>query len=112
MNLRAAWKSMNTYLRQYKNELEAEIKGQSKTDVKDPKNEKIGKIKNDTITLLETLKTLEDDIYNLTHIGAHPETYTSNREDALLAFRLTVSLMSYYSGILKRISEDGEIKNE
>ena len=104
-NLRAAWKSMNTYLEKYNKELQAEIKGQSKTDVKDPKNEKIGKIKNDTITLLETLKSLENDVYNLTHIGAHPETYTSNREDALLAFRLTVSLMSYYSAILNRISD-------
>ncbi len=110
-NLRSAWKSMHTYLQKYNDELRAEINGQSKVDIKDPKPEKVEKVKDDTIKLLETLKSLEDDIYNLTHIGAHPETYTSNREDALLAFRLTISLMSYYSGILKKISnneEDGE----
>ena len=106
-NLRAAWKSMNTYLKNYNDELGAEINGQSKTDIKDSKPEKIEKIKNDTITLLEALKSLEDDVYNLTHIGAHPETYTSNREDALLAFRLTVSLMSYYSGVLNEITKKG-----
>ena len=105
-NLRAAWKRMNVYLEKYNDELRTEINGQSKTDDKDPKPEKIERLTKDTITLLETLKSLEDNIYNLTHIGAHPETYTSNREDALLAFRLTVSLMSYYSGILKRVSED------
>ena len=108
-NLRAAWKSMDVYLKKYNDDLEAYINDQSKINTKDPKPEKIEKIKNDTIRFLETLKLLEDDIYNLTHIGAHPETYTSNREDALLAFRLTVSLMSYYSGILKRVSED-EVK--
>ena len=104
-NLRAAWKSMNTYLKNYNDKLGSEINGQSKTDIKDSKPEKIEKIKNDTITLLEALKSLEDDVYNLTHIGAHPETYTSNREDALLAFRLTISLMSYYSGILNEIKK-------
>ena len=106
-NLRAGWKSMHTYLQKYNDELRSEINEQSKDDIKDPKPKKVTKITNDTITLLDTLKSLEDDIYNLTHIGAHPETYTSNREDALLAFRLTVSLMSYYSGMLKRISEEG-----
>ncbi len=111
-NLRAAWKSMNTYLKKYNDELRAEINGQSSIDIKDSKPEKMEKIKNDTITFLDSLKSLEDDIYNLTHIGAHPETYTSNREDALLAFRLTVSLMSYYSSVIKRVSDNGGSGNE
>ena len=111
-NLRAAWKSMNTYLKNYNDELRAEINGQSKIGIKDSKPEKMEKIKNDTIKFLESLKSLEDDVYNLTHIGAHPETYTSNREDALLAFRLTVSLISYYSSVIKRISDNGGRGNE
>lgn len=107
-HLRAAWKSMDPYLNKYREELKQLINGKSKSDIKDPKPEKIEKIKNDTIKLLDTLKSLEEDIYNLTHIGAHPETYTSNREDALLAFRLTVTLMSYYSGILNQINKGGQ----
>ena len=78
-NLRAGWKSIDVYLDKYNEELKSEIDGLYKVDTRDPKSEKIEKIKTGIITLLETLKSLEDNIYNLTHIGAHPETYTFNR---------------------------------
>ena len=109
--LRSAWKKMNAYLKEYNDEIKDQINGGSKSFDKTDKNTKIDKIIEDTKTLLETLKSLEDDIYNLTHIGAHPETYTSNREDALLAFRLTASLMAYYSNIINKISKKGDELN-
>lgn len=105
-NLRASWNSMKTYLKTYHENLRKEINGYPKNAPNGFKSDQVKRIEGDTIKLLETLQSLENDVRNLTNIGAHPETYTSNREDAVLAFRLTVSLMSYYSGILKRISDN------
>ena len=58
---------------------------------------------------LKSINQLKKTIDKFTQIGPHRETYHSTIEDAELAFRLTTSLIAYYSKLLSKISTDSEV---
>jgi hypothetical protein len=58
---------------------------------------------------LKSINQLKKTIDKFTQIGPHRETYHSTMEDAEVAFRLTTSLIAYYSNLLSRISKDSDV---
>ena len=108
-DLRSAWDKLDVYLLKFNKELKNYINSKSKKEDNQPaKDERVENINNSVEYYLDSIKLMKESIDKFVQIGPHKEIYHSTREDALLAFRLTVSLMAYYSGILKRISDNEE----
>ena len=97
-DLRSAWKALEPIRKTYKEEIKKAIdKGSTNSDGETTKNEKV------TATLKAT-EDLMDTIRNLNHIGPHQEGYTVTYQDALLAYRLSVSEISYLSYVISELS--------
>ena len=108
-DLRSAWDKLDVYILKFNKDLKNYINSKSKKEDNQPaKDERIENINNSVKYYLDSIKLMKESIDKFVQIGPHKEIYHSTREDALLAFRLTVSLMAYYSGILKRISDNEE----
>lgn len=106
-DLRSAWDKMDGYILTFNKDIKNYIDSKSKKEDNQPtKDERIESINKSIGAYLNSIRLMKESIDKFVQIGPHKEIYHSTREDALLAFRLTVSLMSYYSGILKRISEE------
>jgi hypothetical protein len=98
---------MDGFVLEFNNEIKNYINSKSKKEDKQPtKDERVESINKSIESYLNSIRLMKESIDKFVQIGPHKEIYNSTREDALLAFRLTVSLMSYYSGILKRISDN------
>jgi hypothetical protein len=107
-DLRSAWDKMDVYILNFNKEIKNSIDSKSKKEDKQPtKDERVESVTESVESYLNSIRVMKESIDKFVQIGPHKEIYHSTREDALLAFRLTVSLMSYYSGILKKISEEG-----
>ncbi|MGC8593888.1 MAG: hypothetical protein ACP5LF_06355 [Nitrososphaeria archaeon] len=105
-DLRSAWDKLDPYLKKYDQLIKEEINKRSQKEENEPqKDERINEIMKYTNSLLEDIQNLKKRIDKLTQIGPHKEIYSVTREDALLAYRLTVSLISYYSKIIKEVSQ-------
>ncbi len=107
-DLRSAWDRLDPYLKKFEKSLKSSIDSGSKVEKGEPtKSERIEEIVESNLAILSDIVKLRKAIDKLTQIGPHKEVYASTREDAFLAYRLTLSLVSYYSGLLKVTSEQG-----
>lgn len=107
--LRAAWDSLDPYILKYEKELKDLINGDSKKEDKQPeKDERIDAIKKGIIQRIQDDIELRKMVDKLTQIGPHRETYVSSFQDALLAYRLTMSMISYYSHLITEVSGKNE----
>lgn len=107
-NLRSAWDKMEQYLGKYQKEIKDRIgEGSGSKSGEPTKDERIDKIRKSLISFVSDILELKKDVDKLTQIGPHREVYSVRREDAILAYRLTVSLISYYSGLLKQTVNSG-----
>ena len=108
-DLRSVWDIFDKYHKDYIDEINKLIKDKSKKEDNEPeKDERIEAIHNAVKGYLESISELKKSIDKFTQIGPHRETYHSTMEDAELAFRLTTSLIAYYSSLLSKISKEGE----
>ena len=107
-DLRSAWDKMDVFILQFNKAIKDYINNKSKKEDKQPtKDERVENINKSIEGYLNSITAMKEAIDKFVQIGPHKEIYHSTREDALLAFRLTVSLMSYYSGILSEITKKG-----
>ncbi len=105
-DLRSAWDKMDVFILQFNKAIKDYINNKSKKEDKQPtKDERVENINKSIEGYLNSITAMKEAIDKFVQIGPHKEIYHSTREDALLAFRLTVSLMSYYSGILNEIKK-------
>jgi hypothetical protein len=81
---RAAWESLGPLLEAAADGIAMEIDRGSLVEPLEPKKS-------------ERILTLRKGALKWAHAGAHPESYAASMDDALLAYRLTVSLMAYLS---------------
>lgn len=101
-DLRTAWDTLDPFIKKYEEEINKCINGKSTNEPeKQSKGERIEEIKKTTIELMDKIIELRKAIDKLTQIGPHKDKYTSTKEDAQLCFRLTVSMVSYYSYLIK-----------
>ncbi len=108
-DLRSAWDIFDMYHRENIDEINKLIGGKSKKEEKEPsKEDRIEDIHSAIKEYLRSINELKKKIDKFTQIGAHREIYYSTMEDAELGFRLTTSLIAYYSNILSKITGDGE----
>lgn len=108
-DLRSAWDLFDKYHKDYKDEMDKLIRNKSKKEDNEPaKEERIDDIKEAVSEYFVSIYNLKKTIDKLTQIGPHREIYHSTMEDAELAFRITVSLIAYYSSFLTRINKEGE----
>ncbi len=109
-DLRSAWDLVDKYINDYNKEINKLIKDKSKEEkTQPPKEERIEKIHKAMLSYLGSINDLKESIDKFTQIGPHREIYHSTMEDAELAFRLTTSLIAYYSKLLSKISTDSEV---
>lgn len=105
-DLRSAWDRMDPYLSKYLKMIKEKINENSESEVNQPtKDERVNSIQESLDSFINDILELKRRVDKLTQMGPHKDVYSIKREDALLAYRLTVSLMSYYSELLKRITE-------
>jgi hypothetical protein len=105
-NLRAAWDSLDPFISRYEDELKQQINNNSKREDKQPeKYERIDAIKDGIIQRIQDSIDLRKKIDKLTQIGPHRDIYVSSFQDALLAYRLTTSMISYYSYLITEVSK-------
>ena len=64
----------------------------------------LGAIREKIIQRIQNDIDLRKMVDKLTQIGPHRETYVSSFQDALLAYRLTTSMISYYSHLITEVS--------
>lgn len=108
-DLRSAWDKMDGFVLEFNNEIKNYINSKSKKEDKQPtKDERVESINKSIESYLNSIRLMKESIDKFVQIGPHKEIYHSTREDALLAFRLTVSLMSYYSSILNELNKGGQ----
>ena len=108
-DLRSTWDVFDQYHKDYFNEINKLIRGNSKKEEKEPpKEERIEKIHKAMLSYLGSINDLKESIDKFTQIGPHRETYYSTREDAELALRLSVSLIAYYSVLLSKINKESD----
>lgn len=106
-NLRSAWDCLDPYIKKYGENIQKQLNAGSKVEVGQPnKDVRVASIRDSVLNTIRSITDLTKSIDKLTQIGPHREWYQSTRDDALLAYRLTVSLMSYYSKFLKSSSEE------
>ena len=106
-DLRSAWDIFDKYHKDFLYEINKVIKDKSKKEDREPeKEERIESIRSAVKGYLESISKLKRSIDKLTQIGPHREIYHSTLEDAELAFRLTTSLIAYYSGLLSKIEKE------
>ena len=109
-DLRSAWDIFDEYHNNYSDEINKLIGGKSKKEEKEPsKEDRMEAIHFAIKEYLKSINQLKKTIDKFTQIGPHRETYHSTIEDAELAFRLTTSLIAYYSKLLSKISTDSEV---
>ena len=109
-DLRSAWDKLDVYILKFNKDLKNYINSKSKKEDNQPtKDERVESINKSIESYLDSIRLMKESIDKFVQIGPHKEIYHSTREDAVLAFRLTVSLMSYYSSILKKIA-DNDVK--
>lgn len=107
-DLRSAWDKMDVFILEFNKAIKDYINNKSNKEDKQPtKDERVENINKSIEGYLNSITAMKEAIDKFVQIGPHKEIYHSTREDALLAFRLTVSLMSYYSGILNEIKKKG-----
>ncbi len=98
-DLRAAWDASTPYFDNYKVRMDQLIDSGSKAEESEPsKSKRIGEI--------------QKWIKKFTQIGPHNPIYSVTFEDALMAYRLTVSTFSYLSGFLVSSIEENENENK
>ena len=108
-DLRSAWDIFDVYHKENIGEINKLIRGKSKKEEKEPsKEDRIEDIHSAIKEYLRSINELKKKIDKFTQIGAHREIYHSTMEDAEVAFRLTTSLIAYYSNMLSKITGDGE----
>ncbi|MGP6294289.1 hypothetical protein [Caldiplasma sukawensis] len=108
-DLRSAWDIFDKYHKDYYSEINKLIGADSKVEEKEPsKEQRIEAIQKAVKVYLESTNELKKSIDKLTQIGPHRETYHSTIDDAELAFRLTTSMISYYSIILSKITKESK----
>lgn len=106
-DLRKAWDSLDTFFNTYISNIQQYINGNSQREENNPsKYERVEKIRKDAVDLVNTIINLKRDVDKFVQIGPHENIYEVTRDDALLAYRLTISIMEYYSKILKTISNE------
>lgn len=106
-DLRSAWDRLDPYIREFDSELKTAIESGSKGEPDKPnKDKRVEEIADWNKAFLEVLTELRKATDKFTQIGPHKEFYVSTKDDALLALRLTVSLMAYYSRLLSTIERD------
>lgn len=106
-DLRSAWDLFDKYHKDYKDEMDKLIRNKSKKEDNEPaKEERIDDIKEAVSEYFVSIYNLKKTIDKLTQIGPHREIYHSTTEDAELAFRLTTSLIAYYSGLLSKFEKE------
>jgi hypothetical protein len=81
---RAAWESLGPLLEAAAEGIATEIDRGSAVEAGEPKKS-------------ERVLALRKSALKWAHAGAHPESYSASMEDALLAYRLTASLISFLS---------------
>jgi hypothetical protein len=81
---RATWESLTPLIEAEATEIAAEVDRGSTPEEGEPKKS-------------ERIVALRRACLKWAHTGAHPENYAASMEDALLAYRLTASMMSYLS---------------
>ncbi len=97
-DLRSAWNALESIRTKYKGKIDDKIKqGSIDSESEKSKSEKVNEALNDTIKLMDSIR-------NLNHMGPHQEGYTVTYEDALLAYRLSLSEISYLSRIISEIT--------
>jgi hypothetical protein len=112
-DLRSAWDCLDPFLTKFQESISAEINSGSKGEKDQPsKSERLNEVAEASKAILSDIVRLKKAIDKLTQIGPHKESYVSTREDAILAYRLTVSMISYYSALLKEVSEQNEIRGQ
>ena len=110
-DLRSAWDRFDPFLSKFQQSIKSKIDRGSKGENDQPsKDQRITEIAKANVAVLDDISKLKQAIDKLTQIGPHKESYVSTREDALLAYRLTVSLISYYSALLKVVSEKSNVR--
>ncbi len=104
---------MELFVKQFESELKKAINSGSKGESGEPnKDERVEKIMEINKKLLGDLIDLRRAIDKLTQIGPHREFYVSTKDDATLAFRLSVSLLAYYSRLLANLDKSKKGKGE
>ena len=112
-DLRASWDRFEPYLDIRLNELKAAINGKSSSEKGRPsKDERVIEIIDAQKNLIEKIEHLQKKVDNFLQIGAHREIYSATYQDALLGFRMTVSLMEYLSKILSHVVAEEEARKE
>ncbi len=107
-DLRSVWDKMDVFILEFNKAIKDYINNKSKKEDNEPtKDERVENINKSIEGYLNSITAMKKAIDKFVQIGPHKEIYHSTREDALLAFRLTVSLMSYYSGVLNEIKKKG-----
>ncbi|MBX8639015.1 MAG: hypothetical protein KIS29_01575 [Thermoplasmata archaeon] len=112
-DLRASWDRFDPYLNNKLNELKKAINEKSDSEKGRPsKDERIFEIVGAQKNLIESIGNLQKKVDQFLQIGAHREIYLSTYQDALLGFRMTVSLMEYLSKILSQVVINDEATKE
>jgi hypothetical protein len=103
-DIRAAWNSLDPFLKQYEKDIKDKIdEGSIGEENKPSKSERVGEINNSLLSYLNSQNELLEKVKKFSQIGPHKEFYQSTYSDAILAYRLTVSLLSYYGEILSKL---------
>ncbi|MEM0134892.1 MAG: hypothetical protein QXU18_06650, partial [Thermoplasmatales archaeon] len=112
-DLRSAWDRLDPYINRFESELKEKINAGSATENNQPsKDERIGHIREQTNKFMIDLIELRKSVDKLCQIGPHKEIYASTVSDALLSFRLTVSLMAFYSKLLADVENDMKVNGK
>ena len=107
-DLRSAWDAMDPFLNEYKTDIKRIINAGSRVEEgKPPKDDRIEAVKDAISDYVDSIKKMKYFIDQFTQIGPHKEHYKSTRDDAELAFRLTASMMAYFSHILDNVERGG-----
>ena len=110
-DLRASWDRFEPYLNSKLSELKTAINEKSSSEKGRPsKDERVIEIIDAQKKLIESIENLQKKVDNFLQVGPHREIYSSTYQDALLGFRMTVSLMEYLSKILSQVVTDEEVK--
>lgn len=108
-DLRSTWDIMDKFISEFDKRIEEHIDKDSKEEKKyDKKSDRIEKITKSVGIYINSITEMKRNIDNLVQIGPHRDIYKSTMEDAELAFRLTVSLIAYYSTLLSKINKESD----
>jgi len=103
VDLRTAWNSFEPIWKERGEKVKQEINEGSRSEQGYPnKGERVDAVKEELEKYIDCLSELQEKVKNITNIGPHKEVYAVSMEDALLGYRLTMSLMSYLSKFLEK----------